>query len=133
VTKKGLVCGVVAPALLPQKASERVTTNRRDASKLARLMRSGDRTPVSVPAVEAAAMRDLCRARDEVLRARKAAKLRLTALLLRPAIRSTGQATWGPAPLRGRSEVVCPTPGTAERLAGIRARGPRTPDPSGAP
>jgi transposase len=43
-------------------------------------------------------------------RDRKAAKFRLKAFLLRHAIRSTGQATWGPAHLRWLSEVVWATP-----------------------
>src|SRR5215470_13640757 len=55
-------------------------------------------------------MRDLCRARAETIHALKAAKCQRKAFLLRHALRSTGRATWGPAPLRGRSEVVCPTP-----------------------
>jgi transposase len=46
LTKKGHVCWVVAPSLIPKKASDRVNTNRRDAIQLARLMRSGDLTPV---------------------------------------------------------------------------------------
>ena len=49
LTKKGHVCRVVAPALIPKKAGDRVKTDRRDAVQLARLLRSGDLTPVSVP------------------------------------------------------------------------------------
>ena len=44
--KKGYVCWVVAPSLIPKKAGDRVNTDRRDAMHLARLMRSGDLTPV---------------------------------------------------------------------------------------
>jgi transposase len=73
-------------------------------------MRSGDLTPVYVPKVEEEAIRDLCRAREDVLRDLKAAKLRLKAFLLRHDLRSTGQATWNPAHLRWLAEVVCPTP-----------------------
>jgi transposase len=73
-------------------------------------MRSGDRTPVSVPKVEDEAMRALCRARAAVLRDLKAAKLRLKAFVLRHDIRSTGQAPWNPAHLRWLSAVVWPTP-----------------------
>jgi transposase len=73
-------------------------------------MRSGDLTPVYVPQVEDEAIRDLCRAREDTIRALKAAKFQLTALLLRHDIRYTGRATWGPAHLRWLSEVVCPTP-----------------------
>ncbi|WP_242513225.1 IS110 family transposase [Halochromatium salexigens] len=42
-------CEVVAPSLIPQKAGERIKTDRRDALKLARLLRSGDLTAVWVP------------------------------------------------------------------------------------
>ncbi len=110
LTHKGHVCWVVAPSLIPQKPGDRVKTNRRDAIKLARLMRSGDLTPVYVPSVADEAIRDLCRARGDTIRDLKAAKFRLKAFLLRQDIRYTGRATWSPAHLRWLSEVVCPTP-----------------------
>jgi transposase len=110
LTKRGHVCWVVAPSLIPTKASDRVKTNRRDAIQLARLRRSGDLTPVYVPQVEDEAIRDLSRAREDTLHDLKTAKHRLKAFLLRHAIRYTGRATWGPAHRRWRSEVVCPTP-----------------------
>jgi transposase len=110
LTKKGHACWVVAPSLIPKKAGDRVKTNRRDAIQLARLMRSGDLTPVYVPQVADEAIRDLSRAREDALRDLKTAKHRLKAFLLRHDIRYTGQATWGPAHLRWLSEVVCPTP-----------------------
>ena len=100
---KGYVCWVVAPSLIPNKAGDRVKTDRRDARPLARLMRSGDLTPVYVPAVDDEAIRDLSRAREDTLRDLKAAKLRHD-------IRYTGRANWSPAHLRWLSEVVCPTP-----------------------
>jgi transposase len=107
---KGDVWWVVAPSLMPKKPGDRVKTDRRDALQLARLMRSGDLTPVYVPAVDDEAIRDLSRAREETLRDLKAAKLRLTAFVLRHDIRSTGRANWSPAHLRWLSEVLCPTP-----------------------
>ena len=110
LTQKGHVCWVVAPSLIPKKPGDRVKTNRRDAIKLARLMRSGDLTPVYVPKVEDEAIRDLCRAREDAIRDLKTAKFRLKAFLLRQDIRYTGRATWGPAHLRWLSEVGCPTP-----------------------
>src|SRR5215510_11224794 len=110
LTKKGQVCWVVAPSLIPKKASDRVKTNRRDAIKLARLMRSGDLTPVHVPAVEDEAIRDLCRAREDTIHDLKATKFRLKAFLLRQDIRYTGRTTWNSAHLLWLSEVVCPTP-----------------------
>src|SRR6266511_28103 len=110
LTKQGQVCWVVAPSLLPKKAGDRVNTDSRDAVQLARLMRSGDLTPVYVPTVEDEAIRDLSRAREDVLRDLKAAKFRLNAFLRRHDIRYTGSATWDPAHLRWLAEVVCPTP-----------------------
>jgi transposase len=73
-------------------------------------MRSGDLTPVYVPAVDDEAIRDLSRAREDTRRELKAAQLRLKAFLLRHDIRSTGRANGSPAPRRWLSEVVCPTP-----------------------
>jgi transposase len=110
LSKKGYACWVVAPSLIPKKAGDRVKTDRRDAVQLARLMRSGDLTPVYIPQVEDEAIRDLSRAREDTIRDLKAAKFRLKAFLLRHDIRYTGQATWGPAHLRWLAEVVCSTP-----------------------
>jgi transposase len=101
---------VVAPSLMPTKAGDRGKTDRRDAMHLARLMRSGDLTPVYVPTVEDEALRALGRAREDAIRDLKAAKVRLNAFWLRHDIRSTGRATWSPAHLRWLSEVVCPPP-----------------------
>jgi transposase len=108
--KKGYVCWVVAPSLIPKKPGDRVKTDRRDAMQLARLMRSGDLTPVYVPQVDDEAIRDLTRAREDTPRDLKAAKFRLKAFLLRQDMRYIGCANWSPAHLRWLSEVVCPTP-----------------------
>jgi transposase len=110
LSKKGHACGVVAPSLIPKKAGDRVKTDRRDAIQLARLMRSGDLTPVYVPKLEDDAIRDLTRAREDATQDLKAAKFRLKAFLLRHDIRYTGRANWGPAHLRWLAEVVCSTP-----------------------
>jgi transposase len=110
LSKKGRECGVVAPSQIPKKAGDRVKTDRRDAVQLARLLRAGDLTPVYVPAVEDEAIRDLVRAREDVLQDGKAAKVRLKAFLFRQDIRYEGRATWGPAPLRWLAQVVGPTP-----------------------
>jgi transposase len=109
LTKQHLICWVVAPSLIPKQAGARVTPDRRDATQLARLMRSGDLTPVYVPEVEDEAIRHLVRAREETIRDLKTAKNRLKAFLLRQDIRYEGRATWGPAHLRWLADVVCPT------------------------
>jgi len=79
----GIDCQVVAPSLIPQKPGERIKTDRRDAAKLARLLRSGDLTPITVPTEDQEAVRDLVRAREAARRARTDARHRLTKFLLR--------------------------------------------------
>jgi len=44
LTAEGIDCVVVAPSLVPRKGGERVKTDRRDALRLARFLRSGDLT-----------------------------------------------------------------------------------------
>jgi transposase len=110
LTKQGHHCWVVASSLIQKKAGDRVKTARRDAGQRARLLRSGDRTPVYVPSVEDEAIRDLSRAREAAMQDLKAATFRLKAFWLRHDIRYTGRANWSPAHLRWLSEAVCPTP-----------------------
>ena len=110
LTKHHLTCWGVAPSCIPQKASDRVKTDRRDAMQLARLLRSGDLTPVYIPSIEDEAIRDVVRAREDVLKDLKAAKVRLKAFLLRQDIRYAGRANWTAAHLRWLASVVCPTP-----------------------
>ena len=76
-------CQVVAPSLIPRAAGERVKTDRRDALKLARLLRSGDLTPVWVPDQEQEQMRDLSRARADMKAQERKARQQLNAFLLR--------------------------------------------------
>ncbi len=63
LTELGVTCAVVAPTLVPVKAGDRVKTDRRDAEKLARSLRSGDLTAIWVPDAAHEALRDLVRAR----------------------------------------------------------------------
>jgi transposase len=107
---KGITCLVVAPSLIPKKPGERVKTDRRDAVQLARLLRSGDLTPVYVPRIEDEAIRDLSRAREAAMSNLKDAKLRLKSFLLHHGLNYTGRATWNEAHLRYLAKVVCPTP-----------------------
>ena len=110
LTKKGLCCVVVAPSVIPKRPGDRVKNDRRDAVQLARLMRSGDLTPIYVPKVEDEAIRDLSRAREDALIDLKAAKARLKSFLLRHDIRYSGRANWNDAHLRHLATIVCPTP-----------------------
>lgn len=70
----GLVCEVIAPALIPVRPGDRVKTDRRDARKLVRLYRAGELTVVHPPTEAQESVRDLVRcredAREDLLRAR---------------------------------------------------------------
>jgi len=83
LTELGVQCDVVAPSLVPKKASDRVKTDRRDAERLARSYRSGDLTFVWVPDAEHEALRDLVRARAAAKEDELRAKHRLGKYLLR--------------------------------------------------
>jgi transposase len=79
----GVECMVVAPSLIPVRPGDKVKTDRRDALKLARLLRSGDLTPVWVPDQEHEALRNLVRARADAKVDQLRAKHRLSKFLLR--------------------------------------------------
>ncbi len=76
-------CQVVAPSKIPKQAGDRIKTDRRDAIKLARLLRSGDLTGVWVPDTEQEAMRDLTRARGDMKVQERKAQQQLNAFVLR--------------------------------------------------
>lgn len=79
----GVECEVVAPTLVPVKAGDRVKTDRRDATKLARSYRAGELTPVWVPDRAHEALRDLVRAREAAKKDQLRARHRLGKFLLR--------------------------------------------------
>ena len=85
LTSMGLECMVVAPSLMPVRPGDKVKTDRRDALKLARLLRSGDLTPVWVPDEAHEALRNLVRARADAKADELRAKHRLSKFLLRRA------------------------------------------------
>jgi transposase len=79
----GYDCVVVAPSLIPQRPGDRIKTDRRDASHLAKLHRAGELTAVWVPDPGHEAMRDLVRARLDAVRALRRARQQLSGFLLR--------------------------------------------------
>ena len=78
----GISCVVAAPSRI-RAAADRVKTDRRDAERLARLLRLGEITPVRVPTPEEEAARDLVRAREDARGDLMRARHRLSKLLLR--------------------------------------------------
>ena len=79
----GHYCQVVAPSRVPKMPGERIKTDRRDASKLARMLRSGNLTAVWVPDEQQEAMRDLVRARDDLKDQERKARQQLNGYLQR--------------------------------------------------
>ena len=78
----GIHCVVAAPSRIPP-AADRVKTDRRDAERLARLLRLGEITAVRVPTLDEEAARDLVRAREDARGDLMRARHRLSKLLLR--------------------------------------------------
>jgi transposase len=79
----GMVCEVIAPSLIPTRPGDRVKTDRRDARRLALLFRAGQLSSVRVPTAAEEAVRDLCRARADMVIDRIRARHRLGKFLLR--------------------------------------------------
>jgi transposase len=79
----GIACTVAAPSKIPRASGDRVKTDRRDAERLARLLRLGELVAVRVPEPHEEAARDLVRARDDVRGDLMRARHRLSKLLLR--------------------------------------------------
>jgi transposase len=79
----GIRCVVAAPGLIPRAPGDRVKNDRRDAVRLARLLRAGELVGVAVPAVGSEAARDLVRAREDARADLMRARHRLSKMLLR--------------------------------------------------
>jgi transposase len=106
----GVECAVLAPSLTPSRAGDRLKTDRRDARKLARLLRAGELTAIYVPEPTDEAIRDLCRARSDAVDDRRRSRHRLKAFLLRHGYRYQGRTSWSAAHERYLRELVLPHP-----------------------
>ena len=83
LTSAGVACDVVAPALIPKAAADRVKTDRRDCVRLALSHRAGLLTAIRVPSEQEEAVRDLVRTRADLVDDRKRMMQRIGALLQR--------------------------------------------------
>ncbi len=110
LTSLGHCCYVVAPSLIPKKPGERIKTDKRDALKLARLLKNADVVPIYVPEPEDEALRDLSRARERAMNDLKNAKLQLKAMLLRNNIRCHHRENWSNKHMRWLSGLILPHP-----------------------
>jgi transposase len=114
---EGYSCDVVAPSKTPKKSGDRVKTDRRDATKLAHFLRSGDLTVIRVPTPEEEALRDLVRAREDAKQVETNTKRRLGSLLLRHGRIWPKQSHWTKEHLEWVSSQSFEHPATTEAHA----------------
>ena len=89
----GVPCLVAAPSRIAKAPADRVKTDRRDALRLAKLLRLGELTPVRVPSPAEEGARDLVRAREDARSDLMRARHRSSKLLLRQGLVWEG-STW---------------------------------------
>jgi transposase len=106
---RGYATEVIAPSRVARQPADRIKTDRRDALLLARLHRSGELTPIVVPDPKDEAVRDLVRTREDAMRDRQRARLRLRSFLLRHGHSYTGRR-WGPTHQLFLSKIKFPDP-----------------------
>jgi len=90
--RAGIACTVAAPSKIPRAPGDRVKTDRRDAERLARLLRLGELVAVRVPDPVGEAARDLVRAREDARGDLMRARHRFSKLLLRHGLVYEGSA-----------------------------------------
>src|SRR5438034_10178786 len=88
----GIACTVAAPSKIPRAPGDKVKTDRRDAERLARLLRLGELVAVRVPDPVGEEARDLVRAREDARGDLMRARQRLSKLLLRHGLVYEGSA-----------------------------------------
>jgi transposase len=109
--KLGASCVVAAPSKMERAPGDRVKTDKRDAKKLARQLRSGTIPAVWVPEPEDEALRDLTRTRQTAQEHLQRTKNRLTKLLLRLDMRpGEGIKVWTKAYWKWLKELQLPYP-----------------------
>ena len=107
--------------MIPRAPSDRVKTDRRDAERLVRLLAAGELHRVVVPSVEAEALRDLVRAREDLRGDLMRARHRLAKLLLRHEIRFDGpERNWTQAHLGWLAGVTLAQPASQRALEDYR-------------
>jgi transposase len=94
LTGHGVRCVVAAPSKMHRPSGDRVKTDAKDALLLARLLRLGELTAVTIPSLAQEAARDLVRVREDVRADLMRARHRTSKLLLRQGILWSGGTAW---------------------------------------
>lgn len=110
----GVECVVGAVSKMLRPSGDRVKTDRRDATFLARMLAVGNVVEVAVPTPAMEAARDLARAREDCREDLMRARHLLSKLLLRKGIVYDGGSTWTRAHEAWLSRIELPDP--CERL-----------------
>jgi len=82
ITQYGARCVVTPPSLIPQESGNRVKTDKKDSSKLARLLAKGELRGVWVPGVAERNHRCVLRHRKALIKARTRIQLQIKAFLI---------------------------------------------------
>lgn len=91
----GISCVIVAPNKVPLMPGPRIKTDKRDARNLAWQLRMGAVVGIAIPDEELEAVRDVVRAREDLLHTRRRTRQQLAGMLLRNGARwSGGASTW---------------------------------------
>jgi transposase len=97
LSKAGINCRVVAPSRIPNDGRQK--TDKEDAIRLARFLRSGDLVSVYVPDAEVEALRAVTRAREDAIKAQQRARGQLRQFLVREGFKYEGKSAWTKAHL----------------------------------
>src|ERR671934_1273730 len=117
----GVRCEVIVPSLIPKAPGDKVKTDRRDCRRLARLHPPGELVAIRIPTPAEEAVRDLCRARADLVEDRTRARHRLSKFLLRHGRPWRGGNAWTLTPERWPLAQRFDEPALAATYAHYRA------------
>jgi transposase len=80
--------------MIPVAPGDKVKTDKRDAKRLARLLRADELVAIRIPSPAEQAVRDLCRARAALAKDRRRARQRLVSFLLRHDVVYRAGSSW---------------------------------------
>jgi transposase len=92
--KYGIACDIAAPTLIRRSSADKVKTDRRDARKLAQEHRSVNLTVIRIPSEREETVRDLVRAREDLVQDVRRRRHRLGKFLLRHGYRYRDGKAW---------------------------------------